>query len=284
MIVEAIAGWASGSLALMSDAGHMLSDSGALALALAAQRVADRPRTRTRTFGFRRAETLAALANATALAASAVLIVIEAVRRLAHGAEPIEGRTMLAVAGLGLAINVTSAIVLSRGREKNANVRAALAHVLSDAAGSVAAITAGVLVIWRGWAWADPACSLVIAILIAIAAVRLVQNASGVLMEGAPAGLDVGALEKTIRGTPGVREMHDLHAWRIEEGFDAVTVHVVLAPEAHGVEVAREVARRIHREHGVEHVTVQPEAASESIVPVEALKRPRSSRSPGSER
>ena len=272
MVVEAAAGWISGSLALLSDAGHMLSDAGALALALAAQRVADRPRTRTRTFGFRRAETLAALANAIALAVSTVLIAVEAVRRLADP-HPVEGGWMLGVATAGLCVNLLSAWALSGGHETNANVRAALAHVLSDAAGSVAAMLAGVLVIWRGWTWADPAISLLIAILIAIAAWRLVRSTAHVLMESAPAGLDVAALEATIRATRGVAEVHDLHAWRIEEGFDAVTVHVVLTRDAHGVEVARDVSHAIRRDHGVDHVTVQPEAPPVPLVPVDALRR-----------
>lgn len=275
MIVEAVGGVVSNSLALLSDAGHMLSDAGALALALAAQRMAERPRTRERTFGFRRAETLAALANAAALAASAVLVVVEAMRRFATP-QPIEGGWMLVVATVGLAVNLVCAWVLSRGRTTaNVNVRAALAHVLADAAGSVAAMAAGAAVIWLGWTWADAASSLLIAILIAIASWRLVRAATRVLMEAAPAGLDVHALERTIRETRGVADMHDLHAWRIEEGFDAVTVHVVLVPGAHGVEVASEVSSRIHEVHGIQHVTVQPEAPSREseLVPVSALTR-----------
>lgn len=273
MIVEVIAGVMSNSLALISDAGHMLSDAGALALALAAQRMAERPRTRERTFGFRRAETLAALANATALGASSVLIVFEAIRRLREPHD-VEGAALLGVATAGLGVNLASAWVLSRGT-KNVNVRAALAHVLGDAAGSVAAILAGAAIALAGWTWADPVSSLAIAVLIALAAWRLVRAAAHVLMESAPAGLDVAALERTILETRGVGSLHDLHAWTIEEGFDAVTVHVVLEPGAHGVEVADEVSRRIHQVHGVEHVTVQPEAAppSEQIVPVSALRR-----------
>lgn len=287
MLFEAAAGFASGSLALLSDAGHMLSDTGALALALAAQWVAERPRTRTRTFGFRRAETLAALANAAALTASAAWIVVEALRRLgafAADAAPREphGGWMLGVASVGLAVNLAAAGVLARGRDENVNVRAALAHVVSDAAGSVAAMAAGAAVLLGGWTWADPAASLCIAVLVALAGWRLVRRAASVLMEGAPAGLDVGALEATIRATRGVADLHDLHAWRIGEGFDVVTVHVVLEPGAHGVEVADEVARRVHRSHGVEHVTVQPEAprADAPLVPVSALRRNRGSSAP----
>lgn len=275
MVIEVIAGLASNSLALLSDAGHMLSDAGALALALAAQRMAERPRTRERTFGFRRAETLAALANATALAASSVLIVFEAVDRL-HAPHEVEGHSMLVVATLGLVVNLVSAWVLSRGQgSHNVNMRAALAHVLSDAAGSVAAMIAGALIAFAGWVWADAVSSLLIALLIAIASFRLVKTTSRVLMESAPIGLDVATLERTILETTGVSKLHDLHAWTIEEGFDAVTVHVVLAPGAHGVEVAERVANRIRRMHGLMHVTVQPEApeAAEQLIPVDALRR-----------
>ena len=273
MVFEALAGLWSGSLALLSDAGHMLSDTGALTLALAAQRVADRPRTRTWTFGLRRAETLAALANAAALGATAVFIVVEAVRRLGES-HPVLGAPMAAVATAGLLVNLGAAWILGGGHETNANVRAALAHVLSDAAGSVAAMLAAGAILGLGWLWADPVSSLVIAALIAIAAWRLVGSTAGVLLEGAPAGLDVRALERTICETPGVAGVHDLHAWRIEEGFDAVSAHVVLAPGAHGVEVAEGVARRIQRAHHVEHVTIQPEAPTTApVVPLSALRK-----------
>ncbi|MDQ3033167.1 MAG: cation diffusion facilitator family transporter [Myxococcota bacterium] len=277
MVVEAAAGLVFDSLALLSDAGHMLADAGALALALAAQRMAERPRTRQQTFGFRRAETLAALANAAALGASSVIIVIEALRRFREPHE-VQGGWMLVVATMGLGVNLASAWVLSRGRDSaNVNVRAALAHVLADAAGSVAAMLAGAAILLAGWVWADAASSLLIAVLIAFASWRLVRAASRVLMESAPAGLDVAALERTILETRGVATLHDLHAWTIEEGFDAVTVHVVIEPGTHGVEVAEEVSRRVRRAHGVEHVTVQPEAPdpSRQLVPAEALTRPR---------
>lgn len=273
-LLEAIAGWLSGSLALLSDAAHMLSDAGALALALAAQRMAERPRTRARTFGYRRAETLAALANAVTLGASAGFIAIEALHRF-RAPQPVEGKAVLVVASVGLVVNLLSAWVLTRGESSNANLRAALAHVLGDAGGSVTAIVAGIAIVTLGWTWADPACSLVIAALLAFTAWRLVKTTASVLMEGTPSGLDVEALEATIRATRGVADLHDLHAWRIEDGFDAVTVHVVLESGAHGVEVAHEVALRIRRQHGVDHVTVQPEAAppESQIVPASALLR-----------
>lgn len=260
MVVEAVGGVLSGSLALLSDAGHMLTDAGALALALGAQRLAARERTRLRTFGFRRAEMLAALLNGLVLGGTAVWVVVEAVRRL--GAPPeVRGGWMLAVAGLGLAVNLAAAWVLGHAHgHHNANVRAATAHVLADAAGSVAALVAGALVTGLGWRLADPIASMAISLLILIGAWKLVRGSAEVLMEGVPPEVDVDAVERTIRGVAGVADLHDLHVWSISEGFPVVTVHVVLASDAHGVDVARRVGQELEREHGLHHVTVQPEA------------------------
>ena len=271
MGVEVAGGLWSGSLALLSDAGHMLADAGALALALAAQMVASRPRTARRTYGWRRAETLAAFMNGIALGVTAVLIVAEAASRWREP-EPIRAGPMLAVAAFGLLANLASAAVLFRA-EGNANIRAALAHVLSDAAGSVAAILAGILVLTLGWTRADPAASVVVAALVLWSAWRLVRRTASVLLESTPPGLAMADLERTIRATPGVSDLHDLHAWRISDGFDAVTVHVVLDGAQHGTDVAREVARRVHDEHGIGHVTVQPEAPA-TVAPLQ-LQRPR---------
>lgn len=258
MAVEVMGGLLSGSLALLSDASHMLADAGALALALAAQIVAARPRTERRTYGWRRAETLAAFLNGIALGVTAFLIVAEAGSRWSSP-PPVRGSIMLPVAVFGLLANLACAAVLSRP-EGNANIRAALAHVLSDAAGSVAAILAAVLVVTMRWWRADAVASVLVAALALWSAWRLVRRTASVLMESTPPGLDVADLEATIRATPGVADLHDLHAWRISEGFDVVTVHVVLDGARHGTEVAREVARRVHDEHGIAHVTVQPEA------------------------
>ncbi len=259
MVVEAVAGYLVHSLALMSDAGHMLADAGALGLAVMAQRVASRPRTLQRSYGYRRAETLAALANGIALGITAVWVIVTAVSRWREPAA-INAVPMLAVAAGGLGINIVSGIALSRGHSHNTNTRAALAHVVADALGSVAAIAAALLVLGFGWYRADAVASLLISMLILWGAFRLVSETVSVLMESVPSGVALEELEKTIRATPGVADMHDLHAWTISDGFDAVTVHVVLDGAAHGTDVAREVGERIHVAHKVEHVTVQPEA------------------------
>lgn len=277
MVVEVVVGFLSGSLALLSDAGHMLTDAGALALALFAQRIAARPRTESHTFGFLRAEILGALLNGVVLGVSAAWVIVEAIRRW-NDPPHVQGGWMLGTATLGLLVNLFSAYLLSRGGEgANINVRAALAHVLSDAAGSVAAIVAGLLVSFVGWQRADPAVSILISLLILYSAWRLVRSSVYVLMETVPPRIDPLAIEETIRKTPGVKDLHDLHVWMISEGFPVVMVHVVLDGKSHGTEVAREVAARVRKEHGIEHVTVQPEAPApkDRLISVRELLAPR---------
>ncbi|AKU94940.1 Cobalt-zinc-cadmium resistance protein CzcD [Labilithrix luteola] len=274
LVVEAVVGFFSHSLALLSDAGHMLTDAGALLLALVAQRVADRPRTEFHTFGFRRAEILAALLNGIVLGASAVWVIVEAIRRFSQP-QAVAGGWLMATASAGLVINLVAAWVLGSGtKESNANVQAAFAHVIADAAGSVAAMIAGVLVLAFGWYIADPIVSIVISVMILWGAYRLVRGSLGVLMETTPAGFDTAKIADTIRSVSGVTELHDLHVWSISEGFPLVTVHVVLDGAAHGADVARRVSEQIRSVHGIEHVTVQPEAPEASrLVPAERLRR-----------
>jgi len=273
LVVELVAGLMSGSLALLSDAGHMFTDAGALALALFAQNLASRSRTERRTFGYRRAEILAALINGSVLGVTAIWIIIEAVRRFRAPTE-IHGMSMLIVASLGLIVNLFAAWLLAHGHS-NINTRAAAAHVASDAAGSVAAIIAAGLVIAFGWHSADAIASIAISILIFWGSWRLVKESVDVLMEGTPAGIDLNELEQTIRSAPGVSSVHDLHVWCISDGFPVVTVHVVLDGSGHGTDVSRAVAWRIQERFGIEHVTVQPEPPVTKLVPVTALTRRR---------
>jgi cobalt-zinc-cadmium efflux system protein len=158
-----------------------------------------------------------------------------------------------------LLVNLVAAAILSRGHTHNENTRAALAHVASDAAGSIAAIVAAGLVLGLGWRRADPLISVVLAAMIFWGAWRLVVRTVDVLMEGTPKGLEPAALEETIRQTPGVADLHDLHAWTISEGFDVVTVHVTLDGSRHGTDVSQDVCARIHARHGIDHATVQAE-------------------------
>lgn len=259
MLVEVIAGWLTGSLALLSDAGHMLTDAGALTIALFAQRVAERERTGRRTFGFRRAEVLAALANGVVLGASSLWIVVEAVERFRQP-PAVQGLPMLLVAGLGLLLNLLSAWLLSRDQRSNANVRAAAAHVAADALGSVAAIVAGLLVLFLGWNLADPIVSILISLLILWGAWKLIRDALDVLMEGTPPGIVVAEVQEAVLRTPGVASLHDLHLWSISNGLPMISVHVVLDGTRHGTEVAAAVAERLRATHHLAHATVQPEA------------------------
>jgi cobalt-zinc-cadmium efflux system protein len=260
MVASILGGFVSHSLALLSDAGHMLADAGALALALVAQRVAGRPRTHQRTYGSRRAETLAAFVNAIFLGLVSAWVIVEAVERWREPPE-IAAKWMIGVAACGLAVNLVAAWVLSRGHHHNENTRAALAHVLSDVAGSVAAMVAAFVILTWGWQRADPIISLLLALMIFWSAWKLVARTADVLMEGAPAGL-AAEVERTIRETPGVASVHDLHVWRISEGFDVVTAHVVLDGTRHGTDVSQDACDRIHVRHEIKHVTVQAEPPS----------------------
>jgi len=259
MLVELAGGLISGSLALLADAGHMLADAGALALAFAAQRWAQRPRTERSTFGLRRAEVLAAFVNGIALGVTALWVIKEAVERWLTPSQ-IRADVMLAVAGAGLVVNLLVASVLMRAQRDSLNVRAAFAHVASDALGSVAALIAGGLVHFFGVTRADPLLSVLIALLVAYSGWRVLRETTSILLEATPSHLNVSVIEATIRACPGVVDLHDLHVWRISDRFDALTVHVTLARGAHGVEVCRAVAEKLEAEFGLAHATIQPEA------------------------
>ncbi len=259
MFVEAGVGWWSKSLALLSDAAHMLFDAAALALAIVAQKVAAQTRTRARTYGFRRAEVLAAFANGIALAVIAIWIFIEAAARW-RSPPAIEATWMTATAVLGLLVNLVSAWMLGAGGHgHNVNTRAALAHVLTDVLGSVGAIVAGALVLGFGWNRADPLVSSFIGVLVLWGGFCLVRDTSRVLMEGSPIEIDIAHIEETLRDVPGVDDFHDLHVWSISDGFDVLTVHVVLAKGFHGTDVVASVSRAMLEKHKLAHCTIQPE-------------------------
>jgi len=269
MFVEAIVGYLSNSLALLADAGHMLADAAALGLAMIAQRIASQQRTRARTYGFRRAEVLAAFANGVALALTSVWIFGEAVQRFREP-RAIDGTAMTVTAVIGLVVNLASAAMLAVGDHgHNVNTRAALAHVLSDALGSVGAIVGGVLVVTMSWTRADPVISAVVSVLILWGGFKLVRDTSHVLMEGSPIEVDIAHVEDTLLRVPGVIDFHDLHVWSISEGFDVLTVHIVIARGFHGTDVVNAVSERLREAHGLEHCTIQPEPSREpQLVPL----------------
>jgi cobalt-zinc-cadmium efflux system protein len=272
MLVELVGGILSHSLALLADAGHMLADAGALALALIAQRFAAKPRTERSTFGYRRAEVLAAFVNGVTLAVTAIWVVKEAVERWIQPPE-IHADVLLVIAATGLCVNIVVAFILVRAKRDSLNVRAAFAHVATDAVGSVAALVAGLVVKFAGIMRADPALSVVIAVLVALSGWRVLRETTAILLEAAPGHLDVPAIETAIRSCPGVSDLHDLHVWRISDRFDALTVHVTLRSGAHGVDVCRSVAEKLRDDFGLDHVTIQPEAPPpDAVVEVRASR------------
>ncbi len=243
MVVEVVGGLLANSLALLADAGHMLSDAGALGLALFAAWIARRPPSARRTWGYHRAEILAALANGAALLAIAAFIVVEAVRRLGDPPQVRPG-VMIPVAALGLVINLAMLWVLSPGRHASLNVKGAWLHVLTDTLGSVQAIVAGVLiaalVVYSGWG--------------------VLQEAVAVLMESAPGAVDVDEVRAAMLAVPGVRGVHDLHVWSISTSFVALSAHVEAAEGEHGAVLER-VRGLLASRFGIRHTTIQVETA-----------------------
>lgn len=259
-VAEVVGGLWTGSLALLADAGHMLSDVFALALSLVALRVAQRPASPQRTFGYLRTEILAALAQGVILVAVSVSIVVEALRRLEAPAEVLGG-PMLAIAAGGLAVNLVGLAILHGGQHGNLNVRGAFLHVASDALGSVGAIAAGAAIALFGWLWADAAASLAIAALVVWSSWQLLRDALQVLMEAAPPHIDVAEVQRSIGTLPGVRDVHDLHVWTITSGLVSLSGHVVAADGARHPEILQSVSNLLHTRYGIEHATIQIEDA-----------------------
>jgi cobalt-zinc-cadmium efflux system protein len=257
MLAEAIGGYLANSLALLSDAGHMLTDVAALTLSLFAVRFASRPATPRKTYGFYRLEILAALANGVTLIVLSILICVEAYSRL-RNPQTVRGWTMTWISAGGLAVNLISAWKLSHSHD-SLNIRGALLHVLGDLLGSVAAIAAGVMIIWRGWVWADPLFSVVISLLIIYSSWRLVADAVNVLLEGTPSHINAAAVGEAMRTVAGVRAVHDLHIWTITSGRHAVTAHVVINDASESYRILRELREMLARRFALTHSTIQIE-------------------------
>jgi len=261
MAIEAVGGWLAGSLALIADAGHMLSDAAALALAWVAFRVARRPHDEKRSYGYHRFQILAAFVNGLVLFAIAAWILVEAVGRL-RAPVPVLAGPMLAIAVAGLAVNVVSFLVLRAGDRRNLNVSAALLHVLGDLLGSVGAIVAAIVILATGWTPIDPILSVFVSLLILRGAWDVTRRAGHVLMEGAPEGFDDQTLKADLRATvPGVLDVHHVHAWMLTSERPMVTLHVQLTPAAdHAVALAA-IKLRLKERFGIAHSTVQIESA-----------------------
>jgi len=258
MIAEVIGGYYANSLALLSDAGHMLTDVAALGLSLLAVRFASRPATPRKTYGFYRLEILAALANGVTLMVLSLLICYEAYHRLRRP-EEVGAWTLVWISIGGLTVNLISARMLSHVHEENLNLRGAFLHVLGDLLGSAVAIAAGVLIIWRGWVWADPVFSMAISLLIIYSSWRLVSDAVNVLLEGTPSHINPAAVEQAMREVAGVRDVHDLHIWTITSDRHAVTAHVVIAEPGESYRILRELRQLLAKRFALTHATIQLE-------------------------
>lgn len=258
MLAEAIGGWLANSLALLADAGHMLSDVAALGLSLFALWLARRPASAQRTYGYYRTEILAALVNGGALLAVSGFIFVEAYQRFLHPPE-VQGGMMMTIAVGGLLVNLAGLAILGGAREESLNVHSAWLHVLADAIGSLGAILAGLLIWAFGWYWADPVTSVFVALLIIYSSWNLLSESVSVLMENAPRGINVDDVYRLLLEAPHVREVHDLHVWTITSGIVSLSAHVVVDDHRRDVECLAALRHLLHERFGIDHVTLQLE-------------------------
>lgn len=262
LVAEAVGGVLTGSLAVLADAGHLLSDVGSIALALFAARLASLPAAGRRTFGYQRSEVLAALVNGLLLVAVSVVIAVEAISRFSDPPS-IEAGGVLALGLFGLAGNVAATLVLARGQREDINLEGALRHSAADALGSIGVVVAGAVVLAGGSSIVDPIVSLLIAALVLASSWRLIKEPFDVLMEAAPAGLDVDGLGAAICEEEGVRSVHDLHVWTVTSGFGAVAAHVVVARDTDRDLIRRRLELTLRERFGIEHTTLQMEEEAE---------------------
>ena len=262
MVAEAVGGVITGSLALLADAGHMLSDSFSLFLALFAVSIAARPATAKRTFGYKRAEILAALVNGVLLVLVSLWVVYEAIGRLDDPVE-VMGGGMMAIAVLGLIINVVAFLVLWKGGGESLNVRAALRHVLGDLLGSVGVIIAAGVILLTGWEPIDPIVSILISILIVASAWSVLKESVDVLLEAAPKGIDTQEVGMAMAGVAGVEQIHDLHIWQITSGFPSLSAHVLVGADLDCHRIRLELDSLLKEQFEIEHSTLQLEHAGD---------------------
>jgi cobalt-zinc-cadmium efflux system protein len=262
LFAEAIGGVLTGSLAVLADAGHLLSDVGSIVLALVAARLAARPASGRRTFGYQRSEVLAALVNGLLLVAVSVGVGFAAIGRLSNP-PGIEGGGVLALGLLGLAGNAAATVYLARGERADVNLEGVLRHSFADALGSLGVVVAGAWVLLGGSDIVDPIVGLLISVLILFSSWRLIKEPVDVLMESAPADLDVEGIGEAICGVPGVRSVHDLHVWTVTAGFPALAAHVVVARGADRDRIRQQLELDLGGSFGIEHTTLQIEEEAE---------------------
>ncbi len=260
--VEVVGGLVTGSLALLADAVHMLSDNVAIALALFAVWLGAKPATPERTFGYRRAEVLVALANGVTLVALSIWIFYAAFTRLDDPPEVLGG-WMLAIAVVGVGVNLASGAILYGSRAGNLNVEAAFRHVVADVLGSVGVIVAAVVILATGWLEADPLVSILIGVLVLASSWTILRDSTSILLEAAPRDVDTRAVGERLAGAPGVVDVHDLHIWTITSGFPALSAHVLVRRGEDCHARRRELELILAREFGIEHSTLQVDHVSD---------------------
>jgi cobalt-zinc-cadmium efflux system protein len=244
------------SIALLADAGHVLSDVAAIGLGVLAAAMAAKPASGRRTFGSYRAEILSALANGLILVAVALLVFVEAISRLSDPPD-VRGGGVLAIGLIGLAGNVAATVALAGGEREDLNLEGVLRHSAADALGSLGVVVSGLIVLATGWDYADPIVGILIGVLIVLGSWRLVSEPVDVLMEAAPAGIDVDEVGQAMVQVPGVREVHDLHVWTVTSGFPALAAHVLTEPTDEVDEVRQRVEAVLADRFGIEHTTLQ---------------------------
>ena len=273
MVAEVVAGILTGSLALLADAGHMVSDSGSILLALVAIALARRPATSKRSFGYKRAEILAALVNGATLVAISIWIFVEAARRISDPPE-VTGTWMLVVASGGVVINVVGAAILARAERESLNMQAALRHVIADLLGSFGVIVAAVVILTTGWLYADPLISILIGILVLGSSWGVIRDSVSILLESTPSGIDAAEVRRTMVSLSGVDSVHDLHIWTITSGFPALAAHVLVGAGEDCHARRREVEQLLAGRFGIDHTTLQVDHANEGLLQIE-LERQR---------
>jgi cobalt-zinc-cadmium efflux system protein len=263
MVAEIVGGLFSNSLALLSDAGHMLTDALALALSLFAMNLARRPATPTKTFGYHRAEIMAALANGMVLVVVSVIIFYEASKRFAE--EPqVKSPLMLIVAAIGLVANIIGVFLLRQGSRKSINIKAAFWHVIGDTLSSVGVIVAGIIIYFTGWTMADPILAVVIGAVILWGAVRVVKESVDILLESVPPHVKIAKVVAAIKQVPGVEDMHEVHAWTITSGIYALSAHLRITDQmvSQSSDILAQVNGVLSRDFGITHTTLQMECES----------------------
>jgi cobalt-zinc-cadmium efflux system protein len=260
MVAEIIGGLLSNSLALLSDAGHMLTDALALGLSWFAMNLARKPATATRTYGYHRAEIMAALINGTVLVLVSVYIFYEAYQRF-NQLPAVKSPLMLAVAVIGLAANLIGMFLLKRGRQKSINIKAAFWHVVGDTLSSVGVIIAGVIIYFTGWYIADPILAVIIGIVILWGAVRIVKESVDILLESVPAHVEMEKVIAAVKTVPGVEDLHDIHIWTITSGIYALSAHLSIADQtvSQSCDILTKVNKMLAEEFNITHTTLQLE-------------------------